>query len=48
MELDVRIADVLERHGPDSPNARAHPRRGPYLVQVQNRVLARLSLDAPR
>ena len=42
MELDEQIADVLQRHGPDSPNARAHSRRGPYLHQVEERLLLRL------
>ena len=41
MELDERIADVLQ-HGPDSPNARVHPRRGPYLQQVEERMRPRL------
>ena len=43
MQLDDRIADVLRRHGPDSPNARAHPRRGPYLHVVAGRMRARLN-----
>jgi hypothetical protein len=42
MTVDQRIEDMLSRHGPDSPNARAHPRRGPYLVQAARRVATRL------
>lgn len=36
------VVDVLDRHGADSPNARAHADRGPYLFQVEARVLSRL------
>ena len=43
MQLDERVADVLRRHGPESPNARAHPRRGPYLHEVAARMGERLS-----
>ncbi|MFD7658138.1 HD domain-containing protein [Actinosynnema sp. NPDC059797] len=37
-----RLAGVLERHGPDSPNARAHHLREPHLLAVAERVEARL------
>jgi putative nucleotidyltransferase with HDIG domain len=42
MSVPERIADMLARHGPDSPNAVAHPRRGPYLLAVADRVTSRL------
>jgi len=42
MTVPQRIADMLSRHGPDSPNARAHPERGPYLLAVADRVQRRL------
>lgn len=38
-----RMADMLTRHGSGSPNARAHPRRGPFLLAVADRVDARLA-----
>jgi putative nucleotidyltransferase with HDIG domain len=43
MPIDQRMADMLARHGPDSPNARAHPDREPYLLQVAQRVETRLA-----
>jgi putative nucleotidyltransferase with HDIG domain len=43
MIITVRMADMLRRHGPDSPNALAHARRGPYLLAAADRVAARLS-----
>jgi putative nucleotidyltransferase with HDIG domain len=42
LSLEDRMADMLRRHGPDSPNARAHHLRGPYLTAVGRRVDARL------
>lgn len=42
MTVPDRIADMLSRHGQDSPNALAHPRRCPYLLAVADRVTARL------
>ncbi|MCE6997306.1 HDIG domain-containing protein [Saccharothrix sp. S26] len=36
-----RLADMLHRHGPDSPNARAHHVREPHLLAVAQRVEAR-------
>ncbi|WP_306750850.1 hypothetical protein [Saccharothrix yanglingensis] len=44
MSVQDRFADVLDRHGPDSPNARAHHLRGPYLLAVAERAEARLAL----
>lgn len=42
MTIDERMADMLRRHGPDSPNARAHPRREPFLRAAATRVASRL------
>jgi hypothetical protein len=42
MTVCERINDMLARHGDDSPNARAHPERGPYLLGAARRVAARL------
>jgi predicted HD phosphohydrolase len=42
MTVGERIDDMLARHGDDSPNARAHSKRGPYLVQAARRVARRL------
>ena len=42
MTVEERMADMLDRHGPDSPNARAHPERRPYLLGAAQRVLFRL------
>jgi anti-anti-sigma regulatory factor len=41
MEFDERLADMLRRHGPDSPNARANPRRAPLLRAAVGRVESR-------
>jgi putative nucleotidyltransferase with HDIG domain len=43
MTLQDRVTDMLDRHGPDSPNARAHNLRWPYLLAVADRVERRLS-----
>ncbi len=43
MTLEERATDMLERHGPDSPNAHAHHLRWPYLLEVAERVERRLS-----
>ena len=42
-DLEERLADMLRRHGPDSPNARSHGTRAPYLREVAARVQARLA-----
>lgn len=50
MSVEERMADMLRRHGPDSPNGRAHGQRGPYLLKAVHRTLERLSgvgADAP-
>ena len=41
--LPQRIAEVLDRHGPDSPNARARSRREPHLCASAARVEQRLT-----
>jgi putative nucleotidyltransferase with HDIG domain len=42
LPLGDRMADMLRRHGPESANARAHTRRGPYLRAIAQRVESRL------
>lgn len=42
MTVPERITDMLDRHGFDSPNARAHAERGPYLLATATRVADRL------
>jgi hypothetical protein len=42
MTVSERIDDMLSRHGEHSPNAQAHPRRGPYLFQAAHRTASRL------
>jgi hypothetical protein len=42
MTVSERMADVLSRHDPDSPNAKAHPERRPYLLSAAARVADRL------
>jgi hypothetical protein len=43
MTFDQRLADMLHRHGPDSPNAAAHPERAPILRAAVLRVQQRLA-----
>jgi hypothetical protein len=43
MTLDQRLTEMLQRHGPDSPNAAAHPRRERRLREAVRRVDARLA-----
>jgi hypothetical protein len=43
MTLDQRFLEMLQRHGPDSPNAAAHPRRERRLRDAVRRVDARLA-----
>ncbi|GIF73047.1 hypothetical protein [Asanoa siamensis] len=43
MTFDERLADMLNRHGPDSPNAAAHRDRQPQLYAAVRRVEHRLS-----
>ena len=42
MTLSERIDDMLARHGEASPNARAHAKRGPYIVEAARGVASRL------
>jgi putative nucleotidyltransferase with HDIG domain len=46
MTVEERMQEMLRRHGPGSPNARALPRRGPYLRAVAARVQRRLLATA--
>lgn len=43
MTVEDRMENMLARHGPDSPNARAHSERRPYLVAAATRVSDRLA-----
>ena len=43
VSLDERIAEMLARRGPDSPHARVHPQREPYLRNAVARVTQRLA-----
>jgi len=47
MDFEHRLQDMLRRHGPDSPNAAAHPRRAPLLRAAVQRVEQRLSRTGP-
>ncbi|MGY1631148.1 HD domain-containing protein [Geodermatophilus sp. SYSU D01186] len=42
MRVDDRLADMLRRHGPDSPNGRAHPLRAPAVRAAVRRTEQRL------
>jgi predicted HD phosphohydrolase len=42
MTVEQRVADMLRRHGPESPNVRADHVRRPYLLGVASRVERRL------
>lgn len=41
--VQQRMENMLARHGPDSPNARAHSERRPYLMAAATRVADRLA-----
>jgi len=41
-----RMAEMLQRHGGDSPNATAHRLRGPYLLALAQRVEQHLGQTA--
>ena len=43
MAIDQRLTDMLERHGPDSPNAKVHSERAPMLRAAAQRVEERLA-----
>lgn len=42
MDVEDRLADMLRRHGPDSPNARAHAQRAPAIRAAVHRTEQRL------
>lgn len=42
VSLQDRLADMLDRHGPDSPNAQVHHLRAPHLLAIARRVEARM------
>ena len=41
-EVEDRLTDMLRRHGPDSPNARAHAQRAPAIRAAVRRTVQRL------
>jgi putative nucleotidyltransferase with HDIG domain len=43
MTVPERMADMLRRHGPESPSVRAHHLRGPHLLATAARVERRLA-----
>jgi HD domain-containing protein len=42
MNVEARLAEMLRRHGPDSPNARVHPQRAPAIRAAVARVQSSL------
>jgi HD domain-containing protein len=42
VDVEDRLAEMLRRHGPDSPNARAHARRAPAIREAVQRTRERL------
>jgi hypothetical protein len=42
LTIKERHADMLRRHGPDSPNPAVHPLRSRYLLAAAERVDRRL------
>jgi hypothetical protein len=42
MTVEQRMSDMLRRHGPNSPNALAHPLRERYIRAAATRVAERL------
>jgi predicted hydrolase (HD superfamily) len=44
MTVEDRLADMLRRHGPDSPNAAAHDQRAPLMLAAVRRVEQRLAV----
>jgi putative nucleotidyltransferase with HDIG domain len=47
MDVEARLADMLHRHGPDSPNARAHVQRAPAIRAAVQRTQQRLRSSGP-
>jgi hypothetical protein len=45
LSVEDRLLDMLDRHGSDSPNARAHPRRQAYIRAAFERVSSRMKAD---
>ena len=43
MSIDQRLADMLRRHGPESPNGAVHARRAPLIRAAVGRVDRRLA-----
>lgn len=43
MGLEERLTDMVRRHGQNSPNAIAHPRRAPLLHAAAHRIEQRLA-----
>jgi hypothetical protein len=43
LPIQLRMAEMLARHGPDSAQAQVHHVRGPYLLAVAGRVERRLT-----
>jgi putative nucleotidyltransferase with HDIG domain len=41
--VEQRLADMLRRHGPNSPNAAAHDQRAPLLLAAVHRIEQRLA-----
>jgi hypothetical protein len=46
--LEERMVDMLRRHGPESPQAKAHPERSAYIRAAARRVEARLGAPPVR
>jgi hypothetical protein len=42
IDVDTRLAEMLRRHGPDSPNARVHEQRAPAIRAAVHRTEQRL------
>jgi hypothetical protein len=42
MTVEERMSDMLKRHGPNSPNALAHPLRERYIRAAATRVAERI------
>jgi hypothetical protein len=47
MPFEERLADMLHRHGPHSPNIIAHPERTPLLRAAVHRIEHRLTESRP-
>lgn len=47
LPIELRMAEMLRRHGPASVNSAVHHRRGPYLMEIAGRVQTRMLATAP-